>query len=289
MDPCPALASTSLWDPESREAALWPSHKKSDLDHRRRQLVVPGTKLRPLAQDDRLPVMLLAKGHSFILIFPRGWSQSIIHSIAYSATLIGGLDERQAWYRESGIPAFPQHYGHSCEAGIEWERLVAAEDQRRWLRRPPGKKIDNPTWAPDWDKVLGLSEEEAMNGQRPWLFPSTLGQYSHKAEAAINAFRHQRSMASRTVSERSGLVHVQMEVEGRGSPGRMAQIYQLDRETRSKWVEAVDVGVDRVYSDVSPAQQVCFSIQRNEHSLISAWRAPTSCQRIDRIHNNWQF
>lgn len=95
-----------------------------------------------------------------------------------------------------------------------------------------------------------------MNGSKPWLFPSTLKEYCGKAEGAIDAFRKQRGMTVRSDMGKSGVVHVRLEVEGRGSPGRMGQIYQLNTEERAQWIQAVDRGSDRVLADISAAQEV---------------------------------
>jgi ribonuclease P/MRP protein subunit POP1 len=260
--PSPDLASSSLWDANVREDILNPSHSKFDLDRRRHELALPGTRLRPLAQDDRIPLLLVVQNNSYSIMFPRGWSQPILHSITYTSTLLGGLEERRAMYREIGVPCFPEHYGEVCRAGKEWEGTVAKEDERRWTRKPPGKRIENPTWRAGWDKILGGSEEERMNDpgssrEHIWALPSILKDHAGKAQGAVNAFRSQRGMDSVEGLETTGIVHVTLEVEGRGSPGRMAQIYALTKEERTQWTESVDRGPDRVHEDIPPALKVC--------------------------------
>lgn len=257
VDPNPELAGSQLWDSELRESILTPTFKKADLDKRKNVLKSPGTRLRPLAQDDRIPVLLIAKDNAFSILFPRGWGQAILHSVVYTGTLVGGLEQRRNQHREAGVPCFPEHYSEVCPASMEWQVSVAKEDERRWSRKPPGKRLENPTWVPDWDKVLRLSEEQRVNGEKAWLFPPSLYDYVDKAEGAINAFRKQRGMKLLpTGLTTTGLVQVKLEVEGRGSPGRMAQIFALDQESRQNWIHAVDQGADRLNEGISAAQTV---------------------------------
>jgi ribonuclease P/MRP protein subunit POP1 len=227
------------------------------LDKRRHDLALPGTRLRPLAQDDRIPVILVAKQNAFKLLFPRGWAQPLLHSVVYTATMLGGLEERRAQHREAGVPCFPEQYGNVCDAGREFEVSVAKEDERRWSRKPPGKRIDHPTWTPEWEKVLRLDEEESMSAKGVWLLPSALAAHADKAEGAVNAFRKARGMAPLPSGfSASAVVHVKLEVEGRGSPGRMAEIHALGDGERAEWIEAVCEGADRLHDGVSHAQLV---------------------------------
>lgn len=85
--------------------------------------------------------------HGFTLLLPAGWSQYLLVAFAYAGALISGLRERQSQSREAGVPNFPEHYGSICVAGMQWEADKAKEEERRWNRKPPGKR-------PNWD-VLG--------------------------------------------------------------------------------------------------------------------------------------
>lgn len=259
VEPSPDLASTELWDSEIRESIISPTHKKFDLDKRKNELKLPGTRLHPLAQDDRLPVLLIARDNAYTLMFPRGWGQALLHSVVYTGTLLGGLEERRNQSREAGLQCFPEHFSEVCLAAVDWQMRVAKEDERRWSRKPPGKRLENPTWVPDWDKVLSLSEEQKLNGEKAWLFPPNLYNHVEKAEGAVNAFRRQRGMKPLPEgAERTALVQVKLEVQGRGSPGRMAQIFSLDTKNRARWIKAVDQGADRLSEGTSEAQTVCL-------------------------------
>ncbi len=260
-EPSGQFAKSDLWNVEDMDRLLNPTFSKADLDRRRHESGLPGTRLKPLAHDDRIPLLLVSQGDRYTIIFPRGWSQAILHSIVYTPTLLGALEERRTVAREAGFPSFPEHYGAVCKAGKEWEESVAAEDERRWRRKPPGRRIDNPIWRGDWKRVFKVSEEDDMNGQTGslqeiWVLPKCLGEYADKAEGAINAFRKQRGMTSLPVIAGNGVVHIKLETEGRGSPGRMAEIYALDKQERKEWLEAVDKGSDRINQDIPPALKV---------------------------------
>lgn len=104
--------------------------------------------------------------HGFTLLFPRGWSMYLLHSIAYTGTLVGGLAERRTQYREAGLPCFPEHFSAVCRAGQEWEQMKGNEEKERWARKPPGKRAEwsalgttNP-FIPDWVELMTVSEGE---------------------------------------------------------------------------------------------------------------------------------
>jgi ribonuclease P/MRP protein subunit POP1 len=87
----------------------------------------------------------------------------------------------------------------------------------------------------------------------PWLLPDTflpiLTPISSTASPAIqllkaiNAFRSQRALApipssrAETIYD-TAILHVRVEVFGRGSPGDMAEIHALDSEERGVWLDA---------------------------------------------------
>jgi ribonuclease P/MRP protein subunit POP1 len=61
----------------------------------------------------------------------------------------------------------------------------------------------------------------------------------------LNAFRKERKLQAIPLAEQSGLwesalVHVRVEMLGRGSPGDMAVVYRLDPQERLEWLEALE-------------------------------------------------
>ncbi|GFZ46872.1 hypothetical protein JCM24511_04092 [Saitozyma sp. JCM 24511] len=300
LEPSADLALSDIWDSDTRDSVSKPRYKKSDLDLRRHRLGLPGTRLRAYAQDDRIPILLVQRSvrsgsapnahdadaeafHGFTLIMPRGWSQYFLNSFAYAGCLVTALEERRAMYREAGRSCFPEHFGASCLAGLKWEEDKAREEERRWKRRPPGKRAEwdklGTRWPfkPDWKAIISgcksdapdrdapIDEEASINAapalpsvsttptNSPWLLPdtflpmlrpmSTTASPATQLVKAINAFRSQRALAPMPSSRAetifdTAILHVRVEVLGRGSPGDMAEIHALDSEERGLWIDA---------------------------------------------------
>ncbi|OCF60925.1 ribonuclease P/MRP protein subunit POP1 [Kwoniella mangroviensis CBS 10435] len=279
VQPSPDLAQSTLWDSNVREDLSKAAYTKYQLDARRHRLGLPGTKLRPLSTDDRLPIILLQRSisspsnpsegfYGFTILLPPGtWAQYFLSSLVYSGTLFGGLRERAVQHREAGVSSFPEHYGQTCKAGREWEVKKGDKEKETFDRKPPGKRPDfglmgtQDPWIPDWNEVMSnqSSEESTLNdsgsgaASKPWLLPSPFT--SHLTPnlnpasllKLLNAFRNQRSLAP-LPSEKgrqlfdSALVHVEVNILGRGSPGDMAILCTLTKEERVKWIEAYEKG-----------------------------------------------
>ena len=155
----------------------------------------------------------------------------ILQSIVYSGTLIGGLRERQAQFREAGQPSFPEHYGSTCAAGTRWEIDRAEEDAERWNRKPPGKRSSSPTFKPDWNRILDLNEEDQMNRMEIWSWPTELRDHVGDLDTIV-AFRKARRMPLRELDVKTCVVMVKLDMPGRGSTGNLAGIYLPMEEDR---------------------------------------------------------
>ncbi|KAL4080470.1 ribonucleases P/MRP protein subunit POP1-domain-containing protein [Scleroderma citrinum] len=185
--PSSGIAQTEIWDGDKRDVLKKPKYKKKDLDERRSKNLVPGTKLNPLRQDDRIPVMLIQHSleicppssrsttsfdngrgiHGWSLLFPAGWSMALLSSLIYTGTRFAGQRERIKQYFEAGIPGFPVDYPSSrvCEVASEQH---AESERGRWERTPPAKRASweklgtRSPWRADWGVVLGLESSEAV-------------------------------------------------------------------------------------------------------------------------------
>ncbi|WVF71156.1 hypothetical protein IAT40_005954 [Kwoniella sp. CBS 6097] len=222
QEPSTVLAHSDLWDPDVREDLTKPAYTKFQLDARRHRIGLPGTKLRPLPSDDRLPIMIFQRGtynpsnpfegfYGFTILLPSGpWAQYLLSSLVYSGVLIGGLREQSTQHREAGIPSFPEHYGQVCKAGKEWGKMVADREKETWDRKPPGKRPEYPAmgikspFVPEWIELIsptqGTPEETAINGPQPhsssssstssastspWLVPTSIASHlSHTCSPA---------------------------------------------------------------------------------------------------------
>ncbi|RXK39922.1 hypothetical protein M231_02856 [Tremella mesenterica] len=357
--PSPSLASTSLWNAILSK----PRFKKSDLDRRRQLQSTPGTRLIPTDEDDKIPVMItqrsispssplhpnLALGgtsedhsiHGFTLLFPSSFSMAFLLSFIYTNVKLVGLAERRAQYRECGVPHFPEHWGGTCKAGIEWEEERAKEEADWWSRRPPGKR---PEWSglgiecpfkPKWSSIIsqnGLPRNSPINLELSYgpsgqnvtmevdntpviisnvdlrtdieveeeytnnpplpdqkdplpiiLLSPTLTPHLPRLQGVngpevfqkmMMAYRTQRQMPILTKSVLGSLwdrtmLHVKVEMVGRGNPSDMAIIYSLDSEEREEWVKAYSGALP--LSDHSISEQ--HSTNRSENLTSDIVRA----------------
>ncbi|GAA6053897.1 hypothetical protein JCM3770_005322 [Rhodotorula araucariae] len=195
--PSPALAALPLfWSPSHRASIRTPRYKKRDLDARRSHHLVPGTRLSPLAQDDRVPVLLsqreLGTGesalHGWTLTLPAGWGMPFWASLVYCTPRVGALRERAHQSYEAGATRFPEDFVGApgfdeCEARRE-------DDERGyWERRPPAKRPSyaklgtRSPWRVEmgdvlrktWQRGTGAAEVSAGVGtQGSFLVPHTV-------------------------------------------------------------------------------------------------------------------
>ncbi|WWC62188.1 uncharacterized protein I303_104782 [Kwoniella dejecticola CBS 10117] len=303
--PTCSLARSSLWDADIREDLSKAAYTKYQLDARRHRLGLPGTKLRPTSKDDRLPSILYQRSissstnpsegyYGFTILLPAGtWTQYLLSSLVYSGVLFGGIRERMIQHHEAGAPCFPEHYGQTCKAGSEWERRKGDKEKETYDRKPPGKRVEygligtKYPWIPNWDFSLdGESTEESMlNGpsssytkSKPWLLPAPFT--SHLKSSLdpssllrmLNAFRLQRSM--RVIPpERSqklfdtALIHVQVNVLGRGSPGDMAILSKIPIGERRKWIETYEKGDKALSGELSDLHKLGERLPKEEDLL----------------------
>ncbi|GAA5844126.1 hypothetical protein JCM11251_001826 [Rhodosporidiobolus azoricus] len=166
--PKPQVAHVpKFWSSEARARIARPSFKKQELDARRSQNLLPGTRLDPLAQDDRIPILLAQRTlssspsttssptssaapsrhdashdsslYGWTLTVPSGWGMPFFSSLAFSTPRVGGLRERSQQHYESGAALFPQDYVGS-PAFDEWETRRQDGEKGYWQRRPPAKR-----------------------------------------------------------------------------------------------------------------------------------------------------
>lgn len=148
-------ACPSFWSRTHRASIHLPRYKKRDLDARRSHNLVPGTRLDPIAQDDRVPVLLSQRTlgpagadstlHGWTLTVPSGWGMPFFASLVYSTPRVGGLRERSHQFYEAGAARYPEDFVGT--PGFVEHELRREDDERGyWERRPPAKR-------PSYDKL----------------------------------------------------------------------------------------------------------------------------------------
>ncbi|GJN94122.1 hypothetical protein Rhopal_007196-T1 [Rhodotorula paludigena] len=203
--PSPTLAAVpSFWDRNHRASIHTPRYKKRDLDARRSHNLVPGTRLDPIAQDDRIPVLLTQRTlgastfsstqgasddtaqHGWTLTIPSGWGMPFWTSLIYSTPRVGGQRERSHQFYEAGAPRFPEDFV-GAPAFAEHEARRERDDKGYWERRPPAKRPSYAKlgtahpWRAEMGEVLAQAWARGSAGERdeqkkPFLVPAKVAQ-----------------------------------------------------------------------------------------------------------------
>ncbi|KAJ2701483.1 Ribonucleases P/MRP protein subunit pop1 [Coemansia sp. IMI 203386] len=173
---------SGIFDREKCAADVNRRQSEHQLNQRRREQLVPGTKLTPGPDDVTVPLLLVRTGpeaglgsriagfdrqfvdsmaHGWTLIGPRGWGMSLWLSLVFAGARAQGMQERLHVSLEAGQPAFPRDWPGS-PAYDETVSASAADALAYWQRRPPGKRtnyahhgIDSPFFAP-FHRLLGM-------------------------------------------------------------------------------------------------------------------------------------
>lgn len=238
------------------------------------QLGIPGLRLQPRKDDDRVPILLVQKSlicettnedqaaavHGYTIFLPAGWAMPFWQSFVFTGSTISGLEERDTQYLEAGLPSFPKCFPQT-RSGEGWRTEELTERKRRWDRRPPGKRmeygvvgVDKP-WDIEWASSLGLSEEA-----KPWLVPNWLLQgfqaslrpdkedrktmFWRIADKCRQALRIEPfPISKRNYAWQAALIHVTISTVGRGSPKDFAEIHIIGECELSSLKDNKDVGV----------------------------------------------
>ncbi|EMS18934.1 ribonuclease P/MRP protein subunit POP1 [Rhodotorula toruloides NP11] len=251
--PAPPIASApTFWDIKHRASIHTPRFKKRDLDARRAEELIPGTRLAPLAQDDRIPVLLSQRIigsqstspsrsrpppiHGWTLTVPAGWGMPFWSSLVYSTPRVAGIRERSHQYYEAGAPRFPEDYVGS-PGFDEHETRREADEQGYWERRPPAKRPNydkfgtRSPWKVEMGEVLttawsrsgfSVEQEEGNSAEgRPFLVPASIARF---------VLRH--------VDASDALSGMMQQDPPAGQPTPRQRLQQLEVDLLAEWAAA---------------------------------------------------
>lgn len=255
-----------FWDPQAKLAIRQPRYRKSEIDARRSQLLIPGSRLPPTSDDNCIPILLSQRTLSptqtnsapemsgWTLTIPAGWGMPFWQSLVFSETRVGGLRERSQQVFEAGAPRFPEDF--PCTLAFdEYETRRADDDKSYFDRRPPAKR-------PNFDKLgvpdpfksnfAGLVEQlagslvEKLAGSArdltPWFVNTDVAEalalhlagkparkLARNPESLANIlFHHYPRPTGGVFSILSALVRVTVVPCGRGAPEELGIIYKVD-------------------------------------------------------------
>ncbi|KAK4698539.1 ribonuclease P/MRP protein subunit POP1, partial [Phenoliferia sp. Uapishka_3] len=207
---------SSFWDKSVRDRLKSPQFKKSELDARRSKLLIPGSRLTALQQDDRIPILLSQRTlspssttstpsdlHGWTLTIPSGWGIPFWSSLIFSETRPGGLLARSQQSFEAGAPRFPEDYPGTVAFDLyEAEREV--EDKGYWERRPPAKRPNyeklgtRMPWKSGFGKICRTSSPEYLtpkDGGEVWIVSGKVVMEVQEALKAAEGEREEAKMS----------------------------------------------------------------------------------------------
>ncbi|CAG8436872.1 7617_t:CDS:10 [Ambispora gerdemannii] len=192
------VAASELWDDEKRKLLKENKISDGDLNKRRSQNLIPGQKLLPLAEDARIPILLVQRGAQtsqvqqqqqrqypseytcgWNIILPVGWGMAFWKSFIFAGAWVGGLRERHNFHFEAGLSYFPCDYpGTKSYDEYSLQEKTKAEDA--YNKHPPAKRpnfkklfVSSPFEAPFHDmlrsneSLLSSEQDDEKIGQPP--------------------------------------------------------------------------------------------------------------------------
>ncbi|KAM9806947.1 ribonucleases P/MRP protein subunit POP1 [Syngnathus typhle] len=172
-----------LWEQSVRNNVTENKISEQDLNRMRSEVLVPGSRLRPVPPQGRVPILLVHQpgkqlghemnswGAGWDLFLPKGWGMAFWIPLVYRGVCIGGLKMSLTHSQNKGVPHFPHDYP-DCPAGARFQEEQESELLEKFKRRPPAKRtnyIKHGCLAPfccpwqqlaeEWD-VIGSDGEE---------------------------------------------------------------------------------------------------------------------------------
>ncbi|KAG8735621.1 hypothetical protein FRC10_010354, partial [Ceratobasidium sp. 414] len=209
--------------------------------------------------------------YGWTILLPPSWSMSFLNGLIHTGTRVVGLAARHHQRLEVNCPHFPEDYV-GVPAFFDCTTRRTSAEQARWERTPKGKRVNYESlgtkhpWASDWNGLAGVPSTTAEEliptdrtvsesyDRKPWLLPfpgaaellkdvvgSIDGNSAEVFGDWVNSQRTRRDMAplSRDSIESlfdSALVHIRIDMLGRGNPKDRAILYGFPTsEAASRW------------------------------------------------------
>lgn len=137
-----------FWNCNFQRSHAASRNSSHQLDQRRAQLAVPGTKLTPTRQDPLMPFLLLRPSSPeavprISLIVHEQWGLFLWRALVFAqGTRFAGLDELGAVNLEALRPTFPQDFPMAPGAFAHHLDIYAARLEDKWKRTPPAKRTN---------------------------------------------------------------------------------------------------------------------------------------------------
>ncbi|XP_060905712.1 ribonucleases P/MRP protein subunit POP1 [Labrus mixtus] len=142
-----------LWERSVRDNVTENKISEQELNRRRSEMLVPGSRLTPTPPQSRIPILLVNQpgkqvgcemtswGAGWDLLLPKGWGMAFWVPLVYRGVRIGGLNMSLKHSQIKGVPHFPHDYP-DCPSGVVFQEEQEAELLKTFKRRPPAKRTN---------------------------------------------------------------------------------------------------------------------------------------------------
>ncbi|XP_030226745.1 ribonucleases P/MRP protein subunit POP1 isoform X2 [Gadus morhua] len=144
---------SSLWDRFVRDNVTDNKLSEQEINRRKGEVLVPGSRLRPTPPQSRVPVLMVQQpgkqvgqemsgwGAGWDLLLPKGWGMAFWVPLVYRGVRIGGLKMSLKHSQNKGAPYFPHDFP-DCPAGACFQGEQETELLNQFKRRPPAKRTN---------------------------------------------------------------------------------------------------------------------------------------------------
>ncbi|CAL8247944.1 unnamed protein product [Lota lota] len=211
---------SSLWDRFVRDNVTDNKLSEQEINRRKREVLVPGSRLSPTPLQSRVPVLMVHQpgkqvgqemsgwGAGWDLLLPKGWGMAFWVPLVYRGVRIGGLKMSLKHSQNKGAPHFPHDFP-DCPAGVCFQREQETELLNKFKRRPPAKRtnyVKHGCLAPfrcpwqqlveEWELITSEATEVGSSAERRGQSRGEPGVRPGPATAAPSSFSVLRSRKS---------------------------------------------------------------------------------------------
>jgi len=278
----------AFFSSDIRDAVTLSKSSDAEINKRRSEQLVPGSKLNLGDEESRIPVIILCEEEGFSLLVPAGWAVSFWICLVYYGCRVAGDKQLQHLYIEQG--RFPTLSQHPDSAAGEFE-ATRIGDQLRQLHflQPPNKRVNHaklgiisPFQAP-WKVLL----EDWSSDHPPMAFIKRTGLTTPKttppveAVASVKVMRDAAALAQLRAGTftdwerfRDCLVGVRLAIKGKGRLGFFTLICLPTEEDLEEEVGSWEGPVEVIQKDCleREREQTKEQHQKTKKRLKRSWK-----------------
>jgi ribonuclease P/MRP protein subunit POP1 len=248
------FSQSTIWDPNSRRDLLKNKLSEALLNERRRNALIPGSRLHPcLKSDTQIPIMVWRQyssvngslgrktTSSLMIAVPNGWALPLWRSMVWAGARPGGLAEHRRSHQENSLPHFPYDFP-LCKSNQDLGIKDSYNLSQKWKSRPAAKRVNykklgiSSPFLSDWTFLF--KDVETL----PWLISPSLSQRIYavlkegivkKNSTVANIYKIGGSISK--VLWSSALLQVRLQFVSRGSAPDRSIVYAIRDSDLQRW------------------------------------------------------